>query len=175
MFLRFCTRSPLRAPIAAGLVVTWLTGCYNTFVVPQDEFRKLQSATALSEDGILQERYKDNPDDFAKLLNRAEADVVVVGSVKNEQVGVGRDTRLYVRSDGGRRYQLTPFNFSMVSSQLVASDRDTLLPMSTLKAYEVDLLSTGKTVVLVAAAVAAAGGFIAAIVASAGNKSFGGQ
>lgn len=151
---------------------TGMSGCYNTYQVPMEEFRKLQSVAAISDDGQLQEKYKDNQDEFAKLLNRGENDVVVVQGVKNEKVGVGRDTRLFVRSDGGRRYLLTPFNFSMVSSQLVASDRDTLLPLSTVKAYEVDLLSTGKTVVMVAAGVLGAAGFILAIVSSAGNKSF---
>jgi len=153
-------------------VTTGLGGCYNTYQVPSDEFRKLQSATALAEDGALQERYKDNQDDFAKLLARSESDVVVIQSDKQDKVGVGRETRLFARSEGGRRYQLTPFNFSMVSSQLVASDRDTLLPLSTIKSFEVDLLSTGKTVTMVAAGVLGAAGFIAAIVATAGQKSF---
>lgn len=165
-FLRttaFATLTPLA--LALG-------GCYNTYQVPTDEFRKLQSVTALSEDGQLQEKYKDNQDEFAKLMNRGENDVVVVQSVKNDKVGVGRDTRLYVRSEGGRRYLLTPFNFSMVSSQLVASDRDTLLPLASLKSFEVDLLSTGKTVVMVGVGVLGAAGFITAIILSAGNKSF---
>ncbi len=164
-----------RPTLAATALLLSLTivasGCYNTYVVPQEEFRKLQSATALSEDGQLQEKYKDNPDDFGKLLNRSETDVVVIQSAKSQQVGVGRDTRLYVRTDGGRRYQLTPFNFSMASSQLVASDRDTLLPLNTLKAYEVDLMSTGKTVTMVVVALAGAGAFIGAIVVSAGQGS----
>jgi len=77
-----------------------------------------------------------------------------------------------VRTDGGRRYQLTPFNFSMSSSQLVASDRDTLLPLANLKSYEVDLLSTGKTASVIAAGVLGAGAFIAAIIATSGSKSF---
>ncbi len=167
----------LRLPAIVTLCATGLamTGCYNTYQVPQDEFRRLQSVAALENDGKLQEQYKDNPDDLTKLMNRGENDAVVVQSVKNDKVAVGRDTRLYVASDGGRRYQLTPFNFSMYSSQLVASDRDTLLPLANIKAYEVDLLSTGKTVTLIAAGVAVAGGFIYAISASAGSKSFGGK
>ncbi|MSQ83953.1 MAG: hypothetical protein EXR77_13905 [Myxococcales bacterium] len=165
--------NPAQAATALALACSLLaSGCYNTYVVPQEEFRKLQSTTALSEDGQLQEKYKDNTDEFGKLLNRSEVDIVVVQSAKSEQVGVGRDTRLYVRTDGGRRYQLTPFNFSMASSQLVASDRDTLLPLSTLKAYEVDLLSTGKTVLMIAVAVGGAAGFIGAIWASSETKSF---
>ena len=148
------------------------TGCYNTYQVPQEDFRRLQSVTAINEDGRLQERYKDTPDELTKLQARGENDSVIVQSAKNEKVGVGRDTRIYVRTDGGRRYQLTPFNFSMSSSQLVASDRDTLLPLANLKSYEVDLLSTGKTASVIAAGVLGAGAFIAAIIATSGSKSF---
>lgn len=148
------------------------SGCYNTYQVPQDDFRRLQSVTAINEDGKLQDRYKDTPEELTKLQSRGENDAVVVASVKNEKVGVGRDTRIYVRTDGGRRYQLTPFNFSMSSSQLVASDRDTLLPLANLKAYEVDLLSTGKTASVIAAGVLGAGAFIAVIIATSGSKSF---
>lgn len=148
------------------------TGCYNTYQVPQDDFRRLQSVTAVNEDSKLQDRYKDTPEEVTKLQSRGENDSVVVQSAKNEKVGVGRDTRIYVRTDGGRRYQLTPFNFSMSSSQLVASDRDTLLPLASLKGYEVDLLSTGKTASVIAAGVLGAGAFIAAIVLTSGNKSF---
>ncbi|MBT8493155.1 MAG: PilZ domain-containing protein, partial [Deltaproteobacteria bacterium] len=43
---------------------------------------------------------------------------------------------VYVRSVGGRRYPITAFNFKMTRSQLVASDRDTLLALGELESYE---------------------------------------
>jgi len=46
---------------------------------------------------------------------------------------VERDTRLAVRSEGGRKYPVTPFNFSVTQTQLVASDRDTLLALDELR------------------------------------------
>jgi hypothetical protein len=149
-----------------------LAGCYNTYTVPPDEFRKLQSQSAVRLDGRLAEQLKEGEGE--KLLARRGNEPVTVTSDDRKQVAVSRETRLYVRSQGGRRYQITPFNFSMYSSQLVASDRDTLVPLSNLKSYEVDLLSTGKTAAAIAGGVALAAGFIAAIIASSGQKSFGG-
>jgi hypothetical protein len=142
------------------------TGCYNTYMVPQDEFRKLQSRAAVREDPKLP------PELIDKLQNLSENDTVSVTSVENELVGVNRDTRIFVRSAGGRRYPVTPFNFSVVTSQLVASDRDTLLPLSELKAYEVDHLSTGKTAALIAVGAIGAAVLIAFIVQTAGTASY---
>jgi hypothetical protein len=59
----------------------------------------------------------------------------------------------------------------MASSQLVASDRDTLVPLNDLASYEVDLFSTGKTVGIISAGVVAAVGVIVVIVITAGKKS----
>lgn len=147
-----------------------LSGCYNTYRVPSDEFRKLQSVMAVNEDQKLQEKIP--PQDLEALQKRGENDLVTVTDDSNEKVGVNRDTRLFVRSEGGRRYQVTAFNFSMASSQLVASDRDYLLPLSDVKSFEVDHLSTGKTVVVISAGVLVAAGLIVAIVTSSGSASF---
>jgi hypothetical protein len=146
-----------------------LSGCYNTYRVAPDEFRKLQSATAVGEDAKLQA--KISAEELTKLQTRGENEPVAVTSLKNEQVAVTRDTKLFARSEGGRRYQITPFNFSMASSQLVASDRDTLVPLNDLASYEVDLFSTGKTVGIISAGVVAAVGVIVVIVITAGKKS----
>ena len=147
-----------------------LTGCYNTYRVPSDEFRKLQSAMAINEDQKLQEKIP--PQELEALQKRGENDMVTLTDDANEKVGVNRDTRLFVRSEGGRRYQVTAFNFSMASSQLVASDRDYLLPLSDVKSFEVDHLSTGKTVAIISAGVLVAAGLIVAIVAKSGSASF---
>lgn len=153
-----------------ALSVGTLPGCYNTYRISSDEFRKLQSVQAINEDEKLQA--KISPDDMAALQKRGEADLVTVTDDRNEKVGVNRDTRLYVRSEGGRRYQVTSFNFSMASSQLVASDRDYLLPLSDIKSFEVDHLSVAKTVALVSAGAIVAAGLIVGIVALSGKASF---
>ncbi len=157
--------------VALGLVTCFgMTGCYNTYIVPSEEFRKLQSPAAVRQDAKLAETLKE--EESKALLSRRGNEAVAVSTVDSKQVGVTRDTRIYVRSQGGRRYQVTPFNFSMYSSQLVASDRDTLVPLANLQSYEVDLLSTGKTAGVIVAGVAVAAGFIAVIVATAGSKTF---
>lgn len=160
-------------PVSFALVASMglaTAGCYNTYQIPQDEFRKLQSKAAIGEDGKLQE--KVTPEEFSKLEGRGENDLVVVVSDKTDKVAVGRDTKVFVRSPGGRRYQLTAFNFNMSGSQLVASDRDTLLPLGEIGAYEVDLLSTGKTVTMISVGVLGVAGFVAVLIATSGSKSF---
>jgi hypothetical protein len=121
------------------------TGCYNTYSVSKEEFEKLQR----------------KPDD---------SEVVTVTDDEGVAVGVGRDTKLFVRSDGGRRYPVTPFNFKVTQSQLVASDRDTLLAVDGLAAYEIDHLSTWQTVGLVSLGALAAAGVIVAIIVTSGSK-----
>ncbi len=119
------------------------TGCFNTYSLEREEFAKLQ---------------------------RADAVPAVVKSKGGENVAVDRDTALFVRSVGGRRYPVTAFNFKLTESQLVASDRDTLLMTSELQSYEVDHLSTWKTVLLITAGALAAAGVIVGVVVSAGDK-----
>jgi hypothetical protein len=146
-----------------------LGGCYNTYQVPKMEFRKLQARNAAGTDRWLNKELKS--EEMQKLMNRSGDDPVAVKTTKQQLVAVTRSTKTFVRSSGGRRYQITPFNFSMNSSQLVASDRDTLLPIAELQSYEVDLLSNGKTIGIISVGVAAAAGFIAVIVLTAGEAS----
>lgn len=119
---------------------TALAGCFSTYNLEQTEFAKLQ-----------------RPDEVPLKVVAKDGTPLVIK----------RETNLYVRSVGGRRYPITPFNFKMTQSQLVASDRDTLLMQGEIDGYEVDLLSTWKTVTLISAGVLAAGGLIAFAVISA--------
>jgi len=158
--------------LTAWTVLTTLavsvTGCYNTYRIPSDEYRKLQSRTALSEDAHLKD--KITKEELEALEKLGETDSVGVTSEKSERVMVNRDTRLFVRSQGGRRYPITPFNFSMMSSQLVASDRDTLMPLSEIKSFEVDHLSGVKTGGLLVVGVAAVAAVIVVIFKVSGEK-----
>lgn len=117
-----------------------MTGCFNTYYFEPDEFAKLQSAEKVPQ---------------------------TVKSKDGDEVVVERETNVFVRSTGGRRYPLTPFNFKLTRSQLVASDRDTLLMKSEIDSYEVDHLSTPLTVLLISVGVAIAGGLIAFTVVTA--------
>lgn len=121
--------------------------CYNTYYISREQLKELQTAEA--------------------------SDREVVRSTDGEEVVVERDTRLAVRSDGGRKYPITPFNFKITQTQLVASDRDTLLALSELREdAEVQHLSTWKTVGLISLGVAAAAGLVVGLVLTGGEKSF---
>lgn len=125
-----------------------LTGCFNTYQLSQEEFARLQS--------------------------QEEIPLTVTAS-SGEAILVDRDTPIYVRSVGGRRYPVTPFNFKMTQSQLVASDRDTLLAIAELQDYEVDLFSDTQTILIISAGVAVVAGLIIITAITAGSKSFDGE
>lgn len=146
LMLKFIFRPRARRFVAATMALIFAmaaTGCYNTYTFEREEFAKLQ-----------------NP----------STEEVVVQSVGGSSVAVDPQTAVYVRSVGGRRYQVTPFNFKLTESQLVASDRDTLLMVNELQAYEVDHLSGWKTALLLTGAVAAVGGIIVGVIISAGSS-----
>jgi len=128
-----------------GFFAASMTGCFNTYQVAPDEFAKLQVSEEIP---------------------------LAVTTKGGEKVLVDRDTNIYVRSVGGRRYPVTPFNFKMTSSQLVASDRDTLLALGEIDNYEVDLFSDTQTILLISAGVAVVAGLIVVTAITAGSKSF---
>lgn len=128
-----------------GFFAASMTGCFNTYQVAPEEFAKLQVSEEIP---------------------------LAVTTKGGEKVLVDRDTNIYVRSVGGRRYPVTPFNFKMTSSQLVASDRDTLLALGEIDNYEVDLFSDTQTILLISAGVAVVAGLIVVTAITAGSKSF---
>jgi len=125
-----------------------LTGCFNTYHVTPEEFAKLQV-----------------PEEVP----------ASVATTDGGKVLVDRETNIYVRSVGGRRYPVTPFNFKMSSSQLVASDRDTLMPLNDVGSYEVDLFNETNTIILISVGVLAVAGLIVVTAISAGTKTFGSE
>lgn len=124
-------------------------GCYNTYYVPRGELVKVQTRP---EDG------------------RAD-----VQDVKGNSIEVKDETRIFVRSQGGKRYPITPFNFQMTESQVVASDRDYILSLEGLEENaEVDHMSTWKTAILISGGVVIVGtivGLIAWASVSSGGSS----
>lgn len=129
-----------------ALAVFSLSACYNTYQIPKDDFVKLQRVE--------------------------EGDGVLVKAQDGAQLEVTRQSSLFVKSETGRRYPITPFNFKVTSSQLVAPDRDYILMLDQLKAYEVDVPSAGKTAALIGAGAAVAAGLIVILVLTSGEKSF---
>jgi hypothetical protein len=144
-------------------------GCYNHYQVPQEEFRKLQSPDTLRKDPVLAQ--KMSPEEVERLANRGQNDMVSVQTQSGQPVAVGRETKLFARSVGGRRYQVTPFNFNMAGSMVVASDRMTLVRMADLASFEVDHFSGAKTGAAIGGAAAVAAGFIVVLFVVAGTKS----
>jgi hypothetical protein len=123
--------------------------CYNTYHVNIDTMKQLQTAEGGSEQ--------------------------VVDTQEGKNVEVNRSTRLFVRDVDNKRYMITPYNFKLTASQLVASDRDYIFMLNSLKGGgegEVDLLSTPKTVLLIGAGAAAVAGLIVVTILTAGQKSF---
>ena len=139
----------IRVTAVAVFVAFLATACYNTYTIPREELAKLQTSDAGKE---------------------------TVKDKKGENVLVKDDTHLFVRSRGGKRYPITPFNFKMTESQLVASDRDYILDLNGLRDdAEVDHVSGWKTGLLIGAGAAVVAGLIVAIVLTAGSKSTAGQ
>lgn len=140
----------MRKRVAGSLMILLFlsAACYNTYYISREQLMELQVAE--------------------------KGDREVVKSVEGEEVVVERDTRVAVRSEGGRKYPITPFNFSVTQTQLVASDRDTLLALDELRdEAEVQHLSTWKTVGLISLGVAAAAGLVIGLVVTSGEKSLG--
>lgn len=120
----------MRKVVASMLVMSLLSlGCYNTYLVPRSELATLQEVP--------------------------ESGQATVRDTQGNEVVVKDDTRLFVRSTGGKRYPITPFNFRLSESQLVASDRDYILDVNGLREQaEVDQLSKWKTGLWIAGGVA---------------------
>jgi len=114
--------------------------------------------------------YLVNPDQFARLQRAGETPVQKVESISGAELEVTSDSKIFVRSTGGRRYPITPFNFMMTGSQLVAPDRDYILMTDGIGSYEVDVPNANKTIMLIGAGVLAVGGAIGLIIFTQGQK-----
>jgi hypothetical protein len=123
--------------------------CYNTYHTTIDQMKSLQTAEGGENKGVETQEGKN--------------------------VEVKAETRLFVRDTSGKKYMITPYNFKMTASQLVASDRDYIFMLDQLKGGgegEIELLSTPKTILLIAGGAVAVAGLIAVTVITAGKKSF---
>lgn len=115
--------------------------------------------------------YLVEQEQFAKLQRAGETPVQKVESLSGAELGVTADSKIFVRSTGGRRYPITPFNFMMTGSQLVAPDRDYILMTDGIGSYEVDVPNANKTIMLIGAGVLAVGGAITFLILTTGEKS----
>ena len=131
----------MKRVIALGCVLSSLalSGCYNSYTISTDELAKLQSG---------QERTE-----------------VEVKSLSGDTVAASPESPLEVETVSGERYRVTPYNFLLNETQLVAPDYDLLLSAESVAQAEVREISYGKTFGLVGGIVAAvAGGFVVLLV-----------
>lgn len=136
-------RKLLSGVIAVGLAAQF--GCYNTYSVSLQELGKAQETAGRSS--------------AVKLKTETDEEVVVTESSK-----------IGVTDAEGTYHAISPFNFTLTSSQLVAPDEDFLIPVSAIKTGNVKVVSGSKTTWLVVGAVVALVGAGAAIALTAEPK-----
>ena len=123
------------AAVLAGVAITQVA-CYNSYRITPDELGKLQSG------------------------NTAES--VTVTTEKGD-VKVGATTPITVLTAGGEERSVSPFNFIISDTQLVAPDYDLLVPRDQVEGAKVLEFAKGKTALLIAGSILAAAGSFAAI------------
>ena len=78
-------------------------------------------------------------------------------------VAVNTASPMYVLTEGGEKLRVTPFNFAVTDTQVVAPDYDLLVPISDVKGGEVQTFSGWKTGLMIAGVTALAVGFFVGI------------
>jgi|SRR5690606_21127584 len=126
--------------VSAILVLAFLgfqAGCYSTYTISKDELDKLESGN--------------------------EAVDVTIQSQEGDAVKVSPETPLEVCCDGEEVVRVTPYNFLLSDTQLVAPDYDLLMSVEQVEYAEVREISYWKTFGLVGAIVVGVGGGFAAL------------
>ncbi len=140
----------LRKFLAGALALCMVTsfGCYDTYNVKLDELAKAQEG--------------------------GSAGAVKVTTDEGEEVVITSNTKIGVTENAGDYHSISPFNFTIAGSQLVAPDEDLLLPASAIATGNVKLVSGTKTAILVTAGVAALlGAGLAIALTAEDRKEFG--
>ena len=123
------------------LLLTLQTGCYNTYTVKMDEFRKIQES-----DG-----------DSFKTIKTDDG----------QEITITENSRIGVTDTAGQYYAISPFNFTLNKRQLVAPDDDLLISTRQIKNTNVKLINpTNTTLLIVGATLALVGAAIGITVAT---------
>ena len=112
-------------PLSILMIMTLIfqTGCYNTYSVSMDEFRKIQ-----------------------------EADGASFKTVKTEdgtEITVTENSRVGVTGVNGKYYSVSPFNFTLNNMQLVAPDDDILISTKEIGQANIKLVNPTDTAMLI--------------------------
>lgn len=110
-------------PILMILTLIFQTGCYNTYSVSMDEFKKIQEA-----DG---------------------AEFKLIKTEDGKEITITENSRVGVKDINGRYYPISPFNFTINSTQLVAPDEDLLLSSKAIEDANVKLVDPTNTALLI--------------------------
>lgn len=126
------------------LMVTMLifqTGCYNTYTVPMDEFRKIQ----------------ESDEDSFKTIKTGDG----------KEITITENSRVGVTDKSGQYYPISPFNFTLNQRQLVAPDDDLLLSVRQIEQTNVKLINpTNTTLLIVGSTLALVGAAVGIILAT---------
>lgn len=127
--------------LVAGIVIVAFANlaCYNSFRISTDELERLSS------------RYIDE-----------SATVQGTRGGQTQEVEVRATSPITLRTEGGERHSITPFNFSMTDNQFIAPDYDLLLQRDSIAHADVAEFAPLKTGLLISGIViAAVGSFVA--------------
>jgi hypothetical protein len=132
--------------VALVTVVSFLAvGCYKTHLIADSELETLQAS---------------------------ESGAETVTATDGCKLQITDDTKMFVRSKGGKRYPITPFNFKTTESQLVAADRDYIFDKANLRPEgEVDTVNVAKVAGAATIGALALAGLIVLTIFTAGSKS----
>lgn len=112
-------------PLSILMILTLIfqTGCYNTYSVSVDEFKKIQEADGAS---------------FKKITTEDGQEITIT---ENSRVGITDLNGVY--------YPVSPFNFTLNEMQLVAPDDDIIIPRQAIQQTNIKLVSPSDTALLI--------------------------
>ncbi len=134
----------VRKSLAVMMIVVMVGqfGCYNTYRISLEEMQKAQYGGDLN--------------------------AVAVSTEEGTEIVVSEDTKIGVTTRGGDYWAVSPFNFTLDKSRLIAPDEDLMLDSAEIETGNVKQVSAGKTVGLVLGglAVVIAGGLAISLTAT---------
>lgn len=169
--------SALKRTFAAFVILSFLNvACFNSYMISTTELEKLQAGFEAEEVEVMTEGCEASAVmDADTRIAQADGTVPAPAAGECEAVSVSLSNTISVHTNHGVNYRVTPFNFTLGQSQLVAPDYNLLLPRSELAGAEVQEFSTGKTIgLIVGGVVAAAGSFLLISILAPADRGLGG-
>jgi agmatine/peptidylarginine deiminase len=115
-------------------------------------------------------KYDITAEQLTALTSSNIAEVVLV-ELPQGPVAVRASTPIQLITESQGRRNISPFNFSLTNTQLIAPDYDLLLPRAQISGARIQEYNKGRTMMLVVGSVLAAGASFAVISVLAGSDS----